>query len=131
MASNSSKSNLYIFPSSSLNHPQNLEQKHRSCPLIVSAILERDWNVEFLGFVEDGALDLLVELWLHQFPQNISPRSNCELQFQWYRKSSDPSRSAQASPTSIQWDLVSNYSDSHVPLALPRLIELLHLQKDH
>ena len=79
---------------------------------IICAIILAEWhcNVELFGIKGYRTVNPLVELGLHQFPQNIGFRSNLEAQTQmhwqcrctrWW--------CAHSSSTSVHWNLITHY----------------------
>ena len=90
-----------------------------SIGVVFARVLERDGNVGLLGVVSDRTVDSLVEPWLHQFAQNVSPRPHHEAQLQRHRQSRRSGGATQPRSASVQRNFVPTDRYAHRSLALP------------
>ena len=97
-----------------------------------ASLVEGDGLAE-LGDVEpDAALHVGQELGLHQLAQHERPRPEPHRQLQRHRRRRRAlhRRAAQPRPAAVQRHLVADHRHRHVPRALPRLVEVLHLSEN-
>lgn len=93
---------------------------------MLARVLEGNWGPQ-PGLVQNqSTLHVVVELGLHESAQHKGPRPHREVDRQVHRRATGPT--AEPRPAAVDRQLGARHRHLQLPLALPRLVEVLHLQ---